>query len=58
MMPCLGFGRTNGMGGTSVAIVQAPGSNAATAGLNADYGIEDRLLEVLTIADRARGPPR
>jgi hypothetical protein len=58
MMPCSGFGRTNGIGGTAVAIIQALGSNAATVGFNAGYGIEDRLLGLLTIADRARGPPR
>ena len=41
-----------------MAIIKALGSNATTAVLSADHGTDDRLLEVLTIADRARGPPR
>jgi hypothetical protein len=40
-----------------VAIVQAPGSNAATAGFS-EHGTGDRPLEVLTFADWARAPPR
>jgi hypothetical protein len=41
-----------------MAITQALGSNAATAGFSAaDHGIQDRLVEFLTIADLARGPP-
>lgn len=46
------------LGGMAVAIIQALGSNATTAGFSADHGTEDRLLEALTNADRARGPPR
>jgi hypothetical protein len=59
MMPCLGFGRTNGIWEAWLwRIIQALGSNATTAGFSADHGTEDRLLEALTNADRARGPPR
>ena len=48
------------LGGTAaMAISQALGSNAATAGISAaDHETQDRLVEFLTIADPARGPPR
>jgi hypothetical protein len=49
------------MGGTTaMAITQALGFNAATAGLNAadSRRARGRMLELLTIADAARGPPR
>jgi hypothetical protein len=59
MMPCSGFGRTNGMGGTAaMAITQALGSSVATAGFGAtDERTRDRPPELLTVADPARGPP-
>jgi hypothetical protein len=49
------------MGGTTaMAITRALGSDAATADLNAADGrrAQGRMLEFLTIADAARGPPR
>jgi hypothetical protein len=49
------------MGGTTaMAITKAPGSDAATADLNAAESCraQDRQLKFLTIADAARGPPR
>jgi hypothetical protein len=49
------------MGGTTaIAITQALGTNAATAGLNAadSRRAQGPMLELPTIADAARGPPR
>jgi hypothetical protein len=43
-------------GGTAVATIHALRSEAASAWFTADR-IGDGLLDVLTLADRARGPP-